>query len=156
MEEIYMTQQGYEKIQAELERMKTVDRLEVQRMIGEAKSFGDLSENSEYDAAKTKEAQLETKIIELENQLKYAKIIDEKSLSTSEVSIGCNVKLYDEEFDEEVEYRIIGENESDPLNGKISNTSPVGKALLGKKVGDIVKVLTPGGECIYKVLKISL
>ena len=156
MEEIYMTQQGYERIQKELEKMKTVDRLEVQRMIGEAKSFGDLSENSEYDAAKTKEAQLETKIIELENQLKYAKIIDESAISTSEVSVGCCVTLYDEEFEEEVEYRIIGENESDPLNGKISNTSPVGSALLGKKVGDTVKVSTPGGECIYKVLKIGL
>ena len=156
MEEIYMTKQGYERIQKELEKMKTVDRLEVQRMIGEAKSFGDLSENSEYDAAKTKEAQLETKIIELENQLKYAKIIDESTISTSEVSVGCCVTVYDEEFEEEVEYRIIGENESDPLNGKISNTSPVGSALLGKKVGDIVKVATPGGQSIYKVLKISL
>ncbi|MBQ0017237.1 MAG: transcription elongation factor GreA [Clostridiales bacterium] len=156
MDEIYMTQEGFDKIKAELERMKTVDRLEVQKMIGEAKSFGDLSENSEYDAAKTKEAQLETKIIELENQLKLAKIIDEKKLSTKEVSIGCTVKLFDVEFDEEVEYKITGENESDPASGKISNTSPVGAALLGAKVGDEVKVMTPGGECVYKVLKISI
>ena len=156
MEEIYLTQEGFDKIKAELEKMKTVDRLEVQKMIGEAKSFGDLSENSEYDAAKTRESQLETKIIELENKLKYAKIIDKNQISTNVVTIGSLVKLYDQEFDEEVEYRIMGADESDPLNGKISNTSPVGKALLGKSVGDVVKVETPGGEVEYKILAISL
>ena len=135
--------------------MKTVERKEVQKMIGEAKSYGDLSENSEYDAAKTKEAQLETKIIELENKIKYAKIISAEDMNTSHVTIGSTVRLYDEEFEEEVEYRIMGEDESDPLNGKISNTSPVGSALLGKKVGDIVKVQTPGGEAVYKILKIG-
>lgn len=156
MEEIFITQEGLDKIKAELERMKTVERKEVQKMIGEAKSYGDLSENSEYDAAKTKEAQLETKIIELENKIKYAKIISAEDMNTSHVTIGSTVKLYDEEFDEEVEYRIMGEDESDPLNGKISNTSPVGSALLGKKVGDIVKVQTPGGEAVYKILKIGV
>ncbi len=156
MEEIFITKEGLEKIKAELENMKTNERKEVQRMIGEAKSYGDLSENSEYDAAKTKEAQLESKILELENKIKYAKIIDEKEISTHQVQIGCLVKLYDEEFEEEVEYRIMGADESDPLNGKISNTSPVGKALLGKKVGDTVKVETPDGENFYKVLNISL
>ena len=155
MEEIFITQEGLDKIKAELERMKTVERKEVQKMIGEAKSYGDLSENSEYDAAKTKEAQLEAKIIELENKIKYAKIISAEDMNTSHVTIGSTVKLYDEEFDEEVEYRIMGEDESDPLNGKISNTSPVGSALLGKKVGDIVKVQTPGGEAVYKILKIG-
>lgn len=156
MEEIFITKEGLEKIKAELENMKTNERKEVQRMIGEAKSYGDLSENSEYDAAKTKEAQLESKILELENKIKYAKIIDEKEISTHQVQIGCLVKLYDEEFEEEVEYRIMGADESDPLNGKISNTSPVGKALLGKKVGDTVKVETPDGDNFYKVLNISL
>ena len=156
MEEIFITKEGLEKIKAELENMKTNERKEVQRMIGEAKSYGDLSENSEYDAAKTKEAQLESKILELENKIKYAKIIDEKEISTHQVQIGCLVKLYDVEFEEEVEYRIMGADESDPLNGKISNTSPVGKALLGKKVGDTVKVETPDGENFYKVLNISL
>ncbi len=155
MEEIFITQEGLDKIKAELERMKTVERKEVQKMIGEAKSYGDLSENSEYDAAKTKEAQLETKIIELENKIKYAKIISAEDMNTSHVTIGSTVRLYDEEFEEEVEYRIMGEDESDPLNGKISNTSPVGSALLGKKVGDIVKVQTPGGEAVYKILKIG-
>lgn len=156
MEEIFITKEGLEKIKAELERMKTVERKEVQRMIGEAKSYGDLSENSEYDAAKTKEAQLETKIIELENKIKYAKIISEDGMNSSHIRIGSTVRLYDEEFDEEVEYRIMGEDESDPLNGKISNTSPVGSALLGKTIGDVVKVQTPGGECVYKIIKIGV
>lgn len=156
MEEIFITKEGLEKIKAELERMKTVDRIEVQKMIGEAKSYGDLSENSEYDAAKTREAQLETKIIELENKIKFAKVISESQLSTSIINVGSVVKLYDEEFDEEVEYKIVGEDESDPLNGKISNTSPVGRAILGRKVNDVVTVETPGGECIYKILKIGM
>lgn len=129
MEEIYISSEGLVKLRQELERMKTVDRLEVSKMIGEAKSFGDLSENSEYDAAKTKEAQLETRILEMENKIKFAKIIDKKALSTKTVSVGCLINLYDETFEEEIEYRIMGEEESDPLNGKISNTSPVGKAL---------------------------
>lgn len=156
MEEIFITREGLEKIKAELEKMKTIDRKEVQKMIGEAKSYGDLSENSEYDAAKTREAQLESKIMELENKIKYAHIIDENEISTHQVQIGCLVKLHDEEFDEQVEYRIMGADESDPLNGKISNTSPVGKALLGRKVGDVVVVETPGGECSYKILDINL
>lgn len=156
MEEIFITQEGLDKIKAELERMKTVERKEVQKMIGEAKSYGDLSENSEYDAAKTKEAQLETKIIELENKIKYAKIISAEDMNTSHVTVGSTVRIYDEEFEEEIEYRIMGEDESDPLNGKISNTSPVGSALLGKKVGDVVKVQTPGGEAVYKILKIGV
>ena len=156
MEEIFITAEGLQKIKDDLERMKTVDRKEVQKMIGEAKAYGDLSENSEYDAAKTKEAQLETRIMELENKIKYAKIISEDSLSTKYVQVGSLVKIYDSEFEEEIEYRIMGEEESDPLNGKISNTSPVGKALLGKKVGDKVMVQTPGGECEYEILKISI
>ena len=155
MEEVFITAEGLEKIKEELERMKTVDRKEVQRMIGEAKSYGDLSENSEYDAAKTKEAQLETKIMELENKIKYAKVITEDNLSNKFVQVGSVVKLYDIEFEEEVEYRIVGEDESDPLNGKISNTSPVGSALLGKEVGDKVVVQTPGGECEYEIRQIG-
>lgn len=155
MEEIFITQEGLDKMKAELERMKTVERKEVQRMIGEAKSYGDLSENSEYDVAKLKEGQLETKIVEMENKIKNAKIISKDDLSTHFVQVGSLVKLYDEEFDEEVEYKIMGEDESDPLSGKISNTSPVGSALLGKSVGDVVKVQTPGGECVYKILDIG-
>ena len=155
-EEIYLTQEGLDKLKEELERMKTVDRLEIARMIGEAKSFGDLSENSEYDAAKLKESQLETKIIEYETKIKMAKIIDKDSINTNEVGVGCKVKLYDEDFDEEVEYKIMGATESDPSSGMISNQSPVGKALIGAKVGDTVVVKTPGGNCSYKVLEISI
>lgn len=155
-EEIYLTKEGLEKLKEEVERMKTVDRLEVAKMIGEAKSFGDLSENSEYDAAKLKEAQLEAKILEAENKIKNAKIIDKNSINTSEVGVGCKVKLYDEDFEEEVEYKIMGATESDPSSGMISNQSPVGKALIGAKVGQIVEVKTPGGISKFKVLKISL
>ena len=155
-EEIYLTKEGLAKMKEDLERLKTVDRIEVAKMIGEAKSFGDLSENSEYDAAKLKEAQVESKILELENKIKLAKIIDKNSIDTSVVNIGCKVKLFDEEFEEEIDYKIMGESESDPLNGIISNLSPVGKALVGSKVGDVVEVQTPGGVCCYRVLKISI
>lgn len=155
-EEIYLTKEGLEKLKEDVEKMKTVDRLEVAKMIGEAKSFGDLSENSEYDAAKLKEAQLEAKILEAENKIKNAKIIDKNSINTNEVGVGCKVKLYDEDFEEEVEYKIMGATESDPASGMISNQSPVGKALIGAKVGQIVEVKTPGGISKFKVLKISL
>lgn len=155
-EEIYLTQEGLDNLKKELEKMKTVDRLEIARMIGEAKSFGDLSENSEYDAAKLKESQLETKIIEYETKIKMAKIIDKNSINTNQVGVGCKVKLYDEEFEEEVEYKIMGATESDPSSGMISNQSPVGKSLIGAKVGDVVAVKTPGGICKYKVLEISI
>ena len=155
-EEIYLTQEGLDKLKEELEKMKTVDRLEIAKMIGEAKSFGDLSENSEYDAAKLKESQLEAKILEYEAKIKLAKIIDKSSIDTSVVGVGCTVTIYDEDFEEEVEYKIMGATESDPASGMISNQSPVGKALLGAKVGDIVNVKTPGGTCTFKVLKISI
>ncbi len=155
-EEIYLTQEGLDKLKEELERMKTVDRLEIAKMIGEAKSFGDLSENSEYDAAKLKESQLEAKILEYEAKIKMAKIIDKSSIDTSVVGVGCKVTVYDEDFEEEVEYKIMGATESDPASGMISNQSPVGKALLGAKVGDTVNVKTPGGTCTFKVLKISI
>ena len=155
-EEIYLTQEGLDKLKEELEKMKTVDRLEIAKMIGEAKSFGDLSENSEYDAAKLKESQLEAKILEYEAKIKLAKIIDKSSIDTSIVGVGCTVTVYDEDFEEEVEYKIMGATESDPASGMISNQSPVGKALLGAKVGDIVNVKTPGGTCTFKVLKISI
>ena len=156
MEDIYLTKEGLEKIKEQIEKLKTVDRLEVAKMIGEAKSFGDLSENSEYDAAKLKESQLEAKILELENRVKNAKIIDKNSIDTSIIGVGCTVKLYDEEFEEEIEYKIMGESESDPAQGLISNQSPVGKALIGAKVGDRITVQTPGGNCVFKVLKISV
>ena len=156
MEEIFLTPEGLEDTKKELERLKTVERIEVAKMIGEAKSYGDLSENSEYDAAKTKEAQLELKILELENRIKNAKIISKDSLNTKIVGVGSKVTLYDEEFDEEVQYTLMGATDSDPINGIISNSSPLGAAILGQKVGAKVQVETPAGIAVYKVLKIEI
>ena len=154
--EYYITQEGLNKLKEELEYMKTTERMEVSRMIGEAKSFGDLSENSEYDAAKNKESQLEQKILEYEERIKNAKIIEEKDIDTKKISVGCTVELFDEDFQEDVTYKIMGAAESDPLNGIISNESPVGKALLGKKVGDRACFETPGGEVCFLVKKIMV
>jgi len=156
MEEIFLTPEGLEDTKKELERLKTVERINVAKMIGEAKSYGDLSENSEYDAAKTKEAQLELKILELENRIKNAKIISKDSLNTKVVGVGSKVTLYDEEFDEEVQYTLMGSTDSDPANGIISNSSPLGAAILGQKVGATVTVETPAGEATYKIVKIEL
>lgn len=156
MEEIFLTPEGLEDTKKELERLKTVERINVAKMIGEAKSYGDLSENSEYDAAKTREAQLELKILELENRIKNAKIITKDSLNTKVVGVGSKVTLYDEEFDEEVQYTLMGSTDSDPANGIISNSSPLGAAILGKKVGCLVTVDTPAGEARYKIVKIEL
>ena len=156
MEEIFLTPEGLEDTKKELERLKTVERINVAKMIGEAKSYGDLSENSEYDAAKTKEAQLELKILELENRIKNAKIISKESLNTKIVGVGSKVTLYDEEFDEEVKYTLMGSTDSDPANGIISNSSPLGAAILGQKVGATVTVNTPAGEATYKIVKIEL
>ena len=156
MDEIFLTPEGLEETKKELERLKTVERLKVSKMIGEAKSYGDLSENSEYDAAKTKEAQLELKILELENRIKNAKIITKDSLNTKVVGVGSKVTLYDEEFDEEVQYVLMGSTDSDPLNGIISNASPLGRAIIGQKVGSEVVVDTPAGKAIYKIVKIEL
>lgn len=155
MEDIFLTPEGLTEAKKELEKLKTVDRIEVAKMIGEAKSYGDLSENSEYDAAKTKEAQLEIKILELEDRIKRAKIISKEDLNTSIVNVGSKVTLYDEEFDEDVTYTLLGATDSDPLNGIISNCSPLGKAILGKKVGTEVEVDTPSGKMKYKIKKIS-
>ena len=156
MEEIYLTAEGLEQSKKELEQLKTVERIKVQKMIGEAKSYGDLSENSEYDAAKTKEAELEMRIIELENRIKNAKIISKDDLNTKVVNVGSKVTLFDEEFEEEVKYTLLGAVDSDPLNGVISNVSPLGKAILGQKVGAEIAVETPAGLAKYKILKIEL
>jgi transcription elongation factor GreA len=154
-EAVFLTKAGLEKLKKELEHLKTVERIEVANMIGEAKSFGDLSENSEYDAAKNREAQLESRIYEIQEKLKNYVLIDESTIDTSRVNVGCTVTLFDEEFEEEVSYKIMGSTESDPSNGLISNQSPIGKALLGKKKGEVVNVETPGGIVKFKILKIS-
>lgn len=153
--QVILTSQGLEKLEKELEYLKTVKRQEVAAEIKVALGYGDLSENSEYDEAKNKQAQMEIRIVEIETMLKNAKVIDEADISTETVSVGCTVKLYDVEFEEEIEYNIVGSTEADPSNGKISDESPVGAALLGKAVGDEVEVPTPAGSIQLKVLEIN-
>ena len=153
--QVILTSEGLEKLEKELEYLKTVKRQEVAAEIKVALGYGDLSENSEYDEAKNKQAQMEIRIVEIEAMLKNAKVIDEAEISTDTVSLGCTVTVYDVEFDEEIEYNIVGSTEADPSNGKISDESPVGTALLGKKVGDIVEVPAPAGSIEMKVVAIN-
>ena len=150
-----LTQEGYNKIEEEVEYLKTVKRKEVAERIKVAISFGDLSENAEYDEAKNEQAQVEERIVKLENMLRKAVIIDESQIDNTVVTIGSTVKVYDTDFDEEVEYTIVGSAEADPYNGKISNESPVGKAFLGRHKGEDVEVQVPNGVVIYKILEIS-
>lgn len=152
---IYLTAEGKKKLEEELLYLKSVKRPEIAKKIGVAREFGDLSENAEYDTAKNEQGMLESKITELETTILNAIILENKDIDTSKVSLGCTVKVYDEEFDEEIEYKILGSNESDPKNGVISNESPVGKALLGKKVGDEVVAKTESGNLVLKVLEIK-
>ncbi len=156
MAENYLTPEGKKQLEEKLHYLKTVKRPEVVKKIGIAREYGDLSENAEYDAAKEEQAILESQIADIESTLLNAVIIKKSNIDTSKVSIGTKVKLYDLEFDEEVEYKIIGSDESDPKNGIISNVSPVGSALLGHKVDDIVSVKTPNGEIKFKILSISV
>ena len=156
MEKHYLTPEGKKQLEEKLSFYKTVKRPEVVKRIGIAREFGDLSENSEYDAAKDEQAQIEAEISEMENILLNAEVIDKKKINSDVVSIGCKVTIYDEEFDEEVEYRISGSSESDPRNGVISNVSPVGSALIGHKVGETVTVHTPDGDTVYKIVSINI
>ena len=149
-----LTYEGLKKLEDELENLKVVRRKEVSQKIKEAREQGDLSENAEYDAAKDEQRDIEARIEELEKILKNAEVVVEEEADLDKVSIGCSVKILDCEFDEELEYKIVGSTESNSLKGKISNESPVGKALLGKQVGDTVTVETPAGEFSYKVLSI--
>ena len=149
-----LTYEGLKKLEDELENLKVVRRKEVSQKIKEAREQGDLSENAEYDAAKDEQRDIEARIEELEKTLKNAEVVVEEEADLDKVSIGCSVKILDCEFDEELEYKIVGSTEANSLKGKISNESPVGKALLGKQVGDTVTVETPAGEFSYKVLSI--
>ncbi|WP_251860675.1 transcription elongation factor GreA [Clostridium sp. Marseille-Q2269] len=150
-----MTYEGVKKLEEELEYLKTVKRKEITEKIKVALSFGDLSENSEYDEAKNEQAFVEGRIIQLENMLKNASIIDENEVPKDIVSVGSIVKVKDYEFDEEVEYIIVGSAEADPMNNKISNESPVGNGLIGKRVGDIVQVAVPDGVSKYEILEVN-
>ena len=149
-----LTYEGLKKLEDELENLKVVRRKEVSQKIKEAREQGDLSENAEYDAAKDEQRDIEARIEALEKILKNAEVVVEEEADLDKVSIGCSVKILDCEFDEELEYKIVGSTEANSLKGKISNESPVGKALLGKQVGDTVTVETPAGEFSYKVLSI--
>lgn len=149
-----MTYEGIKKLEEELEYLKTVRRKEITEKIKVALGYGDLSENSEYDEAKNDQAFNEGRIIQLENMLKNAVVVDESEIPTDKVSVGSIVKVMDYEFDEEVECAIVGSAEADPMNFKISNESPVGSALLGKKVGDVVEVTVPSGVSKFEILEI--
>ena len=150
-----LTYQGLKKLEDELQELKVVRRKEVAAKIKEAREQGDLSENAGYDAAKDEQRDIEARIEDIEKILKNAEVVVEEEVDLDKISIGCNVKILDIEFDEELEYKIVGSTEANSLKGKISNESPVGKALLGAKVGDIVNVETQAGVLQYKVLEIQ-
>lgn len=154
-QEVILTQEGFNKLEEELNYLKTTKRTEIAERIKVARGFGDLSENSEYDEAKTAQSENEQKIAELEAKLRNVKIIDEKEIDTKTVQIGNTVKLLDIEFDEEVEYTIVGSTEVSMAENKISNESPMGKALLGKKKDEVVKVDAPAGIIEFKILDIK-
>lgn len=153
--DVFLTQEGLIKLEEELDISKTVRRKEIATRIKTALDFGDLSENSEYDQAKNEQAQLEERIAKLESMLRNAKLIDEDEITTEFVSIGSKVVVNDLEFDEKMEYVIVGSAEADPFKGKISNESPLGSALLGKKPGDAVEVKVPDGSIKYEILSIT-
>ena len=150
-----LTSEGLKKLEDELEDLIVVRRKEVAQKIKEAREQGDLSENAEYDAAKDEQRDIEARIEEIEKILKNAEIVDEDEVDLGTINIGCQVKILDCEFDEELIYKIVGSTEANSLKGKISNESPVGKALMGKKVGDMVSVETQVGVVSYKVLDIQ-
>ncbi len=153
--EVLLTQEGYDKLEAELESLRTEKRAEIAERIKIALGFGDLSENSEYDEAKSAQAANEAKITELENKIRHAKVIDESEIDTKTVQVGNTVKVLDMEFDEECLYTIVGSTEVDLAANKISNESPIGVALLGSKKNQVVEVQAPAGIMKYKILSIT-
>lgn len=153
--DVFLTPEGLKKVELELEESKIVKRKEVAERIKQALAFGDISENSEYDQAKNEQAKLEERIAKLESILRNAKLIDEDDITTDVVGVGSKVAVLDVEYEEEMEYTIVGSAEANPYEGKISNESPVGKALLGSKAGDVIDVLVPDGVLKYKVIRIT-
>ncbi|MBR3601993.1 MAG: transcription elongation factor GreA [Lachnospiraceae bacterium] len=150
-----LTYEGLKKYEEELQELRVVRRREVAQKIKEAREQGDLSENAEYDAAKDEQRDIEARIEELEKILKNVEVVDEDEVDLDKINIGCKVKILDIEYNEELEYKIVGSTEANSLKGKISNESPVGKALMGTKVGDVITVETPAGAFQYKVLEIQ-
>lgn len=154
--DIFFTPEGLEKIENEIEYLKTIRRKEVAERIKVALGYGDLSENSEYDEAKNEQAQVEERIVKLESMVRNAKVIDEKDLNTEVVNVGSTVLVKDMSTGEEEEFTIVGSAEADPLDGKISNESPVGSKLIGLKVGDVTEIEIPDGFIKYEVCAINL
>ena len=150
-----LTYAGLRKLEDELHDLKVVKRKEVAGKIKEAREQGDLSENAEYDAAKDEQRDIEARIEEIEKILKNVEVVVEDEVDVDKSNVGCTVKVYDVEYDEEMEFKIVGSSEANSLQGKISNESPVGKALIGRSVGDTVQVETQAGEIAYKVLGIE-
>ena len=150
-----LTYTGLRALEEELENLKVVKRKEVAAKIREAREQGDLSENAEYDAAKDEQRDIETRIEEIEKILKNVEVVDEDEVDLDKINVGCVVVLYDKEFEEEVEYKIVGSTEANSLQGKISNESPLGKALIGRTVGEDIEVEAQAGIIEYKVLKIE-
>ena len=153
--EVILTQEGFDNLEKELEYLKTEKRAEISERIKIALGFGDLSENSEYDEAKNAQAANETKIAELEEKIKYARVIDESEIDTEVVQVGNIVKVLDMEYNEEIEYTIVGSTEVDLAQNKISNESPIGQALLGQKKNKVVEVQAPVGVIKLKILSIT-
>lgn len=155
MEKEFMTLEGLQRTKERLEYLKTVKRLEVASKLAEARSYGDLSENSEYDIARDEQASVEKEIFELENKLKSVEIIDNKKINTNKVGVGCKVTIVNVKTNQTLEYTIVGDTDSDPMNGLISNASPIGAGLMDKKVGDTASIKTPMGIVEYKITKIK-
>ena len=154
-EKMKYTQEGFDALEAEYKERVGVKREEIRRAIDVARSFGDLSENSEYDEARNEQAKNEARITELQEMMENAEIIDEAKLDAALVGLGSFVKVYDKEFEEEIEYSIVGSNEANPMEGKVSDLSPIGRALIGKKIGDTVSVHAPGGVVELKILDVT-
>ena len=153
--QVKLTEDGLKQLEEELEYLKTKKRKEVSEKIKVALGFGDLSENSEYDEAKNEQAQVEARIVSVENMLKNAIVIDESERDTSKVELGSTVTIHDIEFDEDITYKIVGSTEADPDEGRLSDESPLGKSLMGKAEGEMIDVDAPAGVIQYKILKIS-
>ncbi|NWG46187.1 MAG: transcription elongation factor GreA [Alphaproteobacteria bacterium] len=155
MEKIPMTADGYHKLERELKQLKTVERPAVIQAIAEARAHGDLSENAEYHAAKERQGFIEGRLMELEDLISRAQVIDVSRLTGDSVKFGATVSLVDEDTEEESRYQIVGDHEADVREGRISISSPIARALIGKGVGDVVEVATPGGGRSYEILKVE-
>ena len=153
--EVFLTREGLEKLENELEELKIVKRKEIAERIRQALDFGDISENSEYDQAKNEQAKLEERIAKIESILRNGKLIEEEDIPTEIVGIGSKVVVLDIEYNEEMEYTIVGSAEANPYDGKISNESPVGRAILGSKPGQVIDVNVPDGVLKYQIQKIA-